>query len=168
MAYTIVVPGNMASTTVDAFLKNVKISTDLENGSHVILGNLLDDNLDTYEASTPVDVTSDEIFIIEQSVINDVEGMKINVVDPRRFINRAGSVVRARKLMVGDVLIMSIDGFNSTPTVGQYVIPANGKSKLDPSASVGNTTLSYKVEKKTVISVGAEYVEAYQLRVVKG
>lgn len=159
--------GNMASTIVDAYLKSVKFNTPVQNGSHIVLGGLDSGQLDTYVGSTPTAVDTEEILIVDAPVIVEVEGMRINLVDPRRFEVPAGRPARCRHLKVGDDITMTIDGFSSTPTVGQFAIPANGSYKLSPSVTIGSTTLSYKVEMKTTLSVGSEYVEAYKLRVVK-
>lgn len=164
---TVVKIGNMASTNVDAYLKSVRSADALQNGAHIVLGSLLSDNVNTYTASTPTAVDTQEVLIVEAPVIIEVEGMRINLADPRKFENAAGRDLRARHLKVGDEVTISIDGFTSAPTVGQYAIPANGSVKLAPSASVGSTTLSYKVEARNDISIGSEYLEAYRLRVVK-
>lgn len=164
---TVVKIGNMASTNVDAYLKTVQIKTEVQNGSHVSLGSLVSGELDTYEASTPTAVETEEVLLIESPVIIEVNGMRIDLADPRKFTNPANRSLRARHLKVGDTLTMSIEGFSSTPTAGKYAIPANGTYKLAPSSTIGNATLSYKVESRNDISIGSGYQEAYLLRVVK-
>lgn len=165
---TVVKIGNMASTNVDAYLKSAQLSIDVENGAHVVLGDLVDGDLNVYNASTPTDVTTEEVLLVEAPVLPEVEGMRIDIQDPRKFINRKGVPVRVRHLKIGDSVTFSADGFSATPTVGQYAIPQNGQTKLAPAADLSeDTVIAYKVDSKTAISIGHEYIEAYRLKVVK-
>lgn len=168
MANTIVKIGKMASTNVDAYLKPAQYTAALENGAHVVLGAMLTGDLNTYLASTPSSVTTQEVVLVEEPVLIEVEGMRIDLQDPRKFTNPANRPFRTRKLVVGDSITVSVDGFSGTPTVGQYAVPANGATKLAPAADLsGNTLLAYKVDLLTNISVGLERVAAYKLTVVR-
>lgn len=177
--YTITVIGKMASTNVDAYLKTVQLTENVENGSHVVLGELLANDLNTYAASTPTDVTTQEILVVENPILVETplanggatgfgyDGLRTGLVDPRLYINPANFPLRARELKVGDTITFSAEGFAGTPTVNQYAIPQNGSYKLAPSATNSGATLVYKVERQSAIPVGQDYVEAYRLRVVK-
>lgn len=165
---TVVKIGKMASTNVDAYLKSVLLDVDVENGAHIVLGDMVDGDLNVYAAATPTDVTAEEVLIVEAPILPEIDGMRIDIRDPRKFINRKGATVRARHLKVGDDVTITVDGFTATPTVGGYVVPENGKTKLTPAADLsGNTLIAYKVNAKTAISIGHEYVEAYKLTIVK-
>lgn len=169
MANTVVKIGKMASTNVDAYLKAVVFATDVENGAHVVLGDAIAGDLNTYNAATPTDVTTQQVLIIEAPVLVEIEGLRVDIQDPRKFINPAGRVLRARDLKVGDDLTMTIDGFSAAPTVGEYAVPVNGSTKLSPASDLdgGGSTLVYKVVSKTSISAGQDRIEAYKLLVVK-
>lgn len=167
MNYTVVKIGKMASTNVDAYLKTVKLDVDVENGAHVVLGELVDDDLNCFVASTPTDVSAQEVLIVESPVLVEVEGMRIDLQDPRKFINRKGTPLRARHLKIGDEVTITANGFESAPEVGKFAAPVNGQYKLAPSSDPSGATVVYKVIAKTVISIANEFVEAYKLQVVK-
>ncbi|RXZ78191.1 hypothetical protein EBB07_29490 [Paenibacillaceae bacterium] len=168
MKYTVVKIGRMASTNVDAYLETVQSATPIENGSHIVLGDLIPGgDLNTYKALAPTDVNVDDVLIVESPVLVEVEGMRIDIRDPRKFINAKDRPLRARRLKQGDSVTISIDGFTDVPTVGQYVVPVNGSYKLAPSTTIGTSKLVYKVELKTSIPIAVEYLEAYKLKVIK-
>lgn len=168
MANTVVVPGKMASKNVDSLLKAVVLSAAVQNGSHVVLGTQVTGDLNAFNATAPVDVTKDEVLIVESPVLVEINGYRLDVDDPTLFINKANVPARARHLKIGDDLTMTIDGFSAAPTVGQYAVPKNAAYKLDPAADLaGLTTLAYKVVARNDVSVGASFVQAYKLEVVK-
>jgi len=168
MAYAVVKVGKMASKNVDAYLRSVKLSADVENGGHVVLGNPVAGDLNTYDCAAPTDVTKQEVLLVEAPVLVEINGYRIDVEDPRQFINKSGQVVRARHLKVGDEVTITVDGFSAAPTVGKYAVPANGATKLAPAADLtGGTVVAYEVVSQTSIAIGTEFVTAYKLRVVK-
>ncbi|MBU7316138.1 hypothetical protein [Paenibacillus oleatilyticus] len=168
MANAVVKIGKMASTNVDSFLKSVQLNVDAQNGSHVVLGTQVTGDLNVYNASAPTDVTKQEVLIVESPVLVEVNGMRIDIHDPRQFINPKNRPARARHLKIGDEVTITIDGFSATPTVGKYAVPKNGAFNLDPAADLaGGTSVAYEVVTKTAISIGQDRVEAYKLRVVK-
>ncbi|NLY47346.1 MAG: hypothetical protein GX053_15400 [Tissierella sp.] len=168
MAYTVVVIGKMASTNVDAYVRNAQFEEKIENGAHVVIGSLLDGDLNVYQGATPTDVENEQVFIVDEPVLVTVEGMRINIDDPRKFINEAGRALRIRQPVIGDDITISEDGFEGTPVVGQYAVPQNGKYKLAPSATIpADVKLVYEVEAERAIPVGQDFVKAYKLRVVK-
>jgi hypothetical protein len=167
MPNAIVKIGKMASTSVDHLLRSVQIAADLENGAHVVLGAEVSGQNGVYAGAAATDVTTQEVLIIEAPVLVETGGYRIGDEDPGKFINKSGKVVRARHVRKGDEITISIDGFSAAPTVGQFAIPANGATKLAPSAVIGTTLISYQVLKRDDIAVGTGFVQAYKLRVVK-
>jgi hypothetical protein len=169
MANTILKIGNMASTNVDAYLKAAQYSAAIQNGSHVVLGALVSGEDQLFVAATPAAVTTDLIYIVDAPVIVETgtNRLRVGEVDPRNFDVAADTPFRVRLPKVGDTLTLSVDGFSSAPTVGEYAVPANGSLKLAPSSTISTATLVYKVDQSTYISVGSEFVTAYDLTVVK-
>lgn len=168
MANTIFVKGRMQSEHNVNSLFSVQNTVDMQNGSHVVLGAKLAGNLNTYAVSSPVDVTKEQVLVVDSPVIIEVNGLRVDLEDPTTFIAPANRPHRARALAVNDTLTISVDGFSSAPTVGQYAVPKNGAYKLDPAVDLtGATALAYIVEASTKIYVGASSVTAYKLRVVK-
>ena len=169
--YPVVRIGKMASTTVDSFVKSAKYAvagTAISNGSHVILTGLVSGDLNTYVAATPTSVTTQEVFLVESPVLVEVNGLRVDLHDPRQFQNPADTPFRVRKLVNGDRLTMTADGFASAPTVGQYAVPANTALTLAPATDLNGATLvAYKVLAQRVISIGQSQVTAYEIEVVR-
>jgi hypothetical protein len=140
---------------------------DLNNGSFVRLTGLTSGETDLWVAATPSDVTAQEVFVIDEPVRNLISGLyAIDVVDPREFYIPMGRACKARKLVMGDTFSMTAVGFSSTPTVGQYAVPANGVYTLAPAATLsGNTLVAFKVISTENFYVGTETVTGYRLEV---
>lgn len=168
MAHVIFKTGKMASKHIDSYLRNVQSATDLDNGNVVVLTGLVSGQNDLWTASTPTAVTTQEVYIIDTPVRNLIGGLyAIDVADPREFYVPAGSVARARKLKHGDTCYITALGFSSTPTVGEYAIPANTALKLAPASDLsGNTLIAFKVVATENFYVGTETVTGYRLECV--
>lgn len=168
MAHAIVKIGKMASTNLDSKLRSVILSADTDNGAHVVLGAEVAGQNGVYNAAAPTDVTTQKVLVVEAPVLVETAGYRIGDEDPRKFYSPAGRPVRARELVVGDEITISVDGFSAAPTVGKYAVPANGATKLAPAADLtGATAVAYQVVKRDDIAVGTVFVEAYKLRAVK-
>ncbi len=162
-------PGKMASRHIDSYLRNVVHPTvDLDNGNFVILSGLVSGEKDLWTAATPADVTAQEVYVIDEPVRNLIDGLyAIDIVDPRQFYVPAGRTCRARKCILGDTLYMTTLGFSSTPTVGQYAVPANTSLKLAPAANLsGSTDVAFKVVATENFFVGTETVTGFRLECV--
>lgn len=161
--------GKVASKNVDAFLKSARHATvDIDNGNLIALGGLVAGEKDLFTAATPVDVTAEEVFLVDEPVRTLVNGAyAINVADPREFYVPAGKAFRVRKLVVGDTIYVTAAGFESTPSVGKYAIPANGKKTLTPANDLsGNTKVAFKVIATENFYIGTETVTGYRLECV--
>jgi hypothetical protein len=162
--------GKLASTHIDAYLRSVKCATDLDNGNLVRITGLETGEKDLWTASTPTtaSITAEEVYIVDEPVRNLIGGSyAIDVQDPREFYVPAGLAARVRKLTVGDTCYVSAAGFSSTPTVGQYAIPANTSLLLAPAASLsGATVVAFKVVATHTFYCGTTSVSGYRLEVV--
>lgn len=171
MAFTVVRIGKMASTNVDSFVKSAIIvaGTPLSNGSVVVLKGKQTGDLNVYVASTPADVTAEEVYLVESPILIEVNGLRLPLADPRLFQNPVNTAFRVRKLVAGDTLTMTIDGFSGTPVIDQFVVPVNGAFTLAPAATLAGATLvAFKVNSVTrVVSIGQEQVTAYEIEVVR-
>jgi len=125
-------------------IANIKFATALENGTVVTLGALGTDG--TYTATAPADVTKN-VILLHSSVPMMYETEKSRESD---FSLAIGKVGRAYYLKQGDIVTITDDGINGTTVLNQYVIPANGATKMVPAANLtGATTIAFKVLKKT-------------------
>lgn len=166
--YTVIETGLMASDQNDSLVKSIISDEDLENGSHIVLGEPVKGDLNTYKAATPTDVTTQEVLVVASPVLVEVNGLRVASSDPRDFINPKGKPARALHLRTGDTLVISANGFTSTPVVGEYAVPVNESTKLKPVSDLSdNTVVAYLVEQEYSISIGKEFIDGYKLRVVK-
>lgn len=169
MSKSIFKPGKMASKHIDSYLRNIECGEDLENGNMVTLTGLVSGSIDTWVAATPTDVENQEVFIVDEPVRNLIGGKyAIDVQDPREFYIPAGRTARARKAVTGDTCYLTIDGFASTPTVGEYAVPANTQFDLAPASDLsGDTLVAFKVVAEEKFFVGNDTVQGYRLEVEK-
>ena len=169
---TIVKKGKIMADVVDSYVVSVQNTEAMDNGSQVILGAPVSGSLGLYACTKPSAVTTQDVYmvlspVIPKAVINGVE-YRIDLSDPQAFTNVANYPAVAIKVAVGDEFVVSSVGFASTPTVNQYAIPANSAYTLAPATDLsGNTLVAYLVTATESISVGAGFVTAYRLRVVK-
>lgn len=170
---TIVKKGKVAADRLDSFIVSVLNGTDnMDNGSQVVLGTPVANSFGEYNCAKPVDVTKDNVYMVLSPVIPKlvVGGVqyKIDITDPTLFTNVAGEPSRAIQVAVGDEFTITAPGFSGTPTVGQYVVPANASYLLAPAADLtGNTTIAYSVTATESISLGMTYVTAYRIKCIK-
>ncbi|MCP3925547.1 MAG: hypothetical protein GY714_23505 [Desulfobacterales bacterium] len=130
----------------DNNIASIKFESDLENGQVVILGDMDADG--TYTATAPADAATDLILLhISVPVMYEVEKGR-----EEDFILETGRVGRAFYLKQGDILTITDDGINGTTVLNQYCIPADGATKLVPSATIGTTVLSLKVIAKETLA----------------
>lgn len=168
-------PLRMASQDVVSYDRSIVCASDLDNGAIVIettpSTNVYGTNeLDTYTATAPAAATTDVALIVDAGDVARIEGFRINVTDPRYNYVPAGTVAKARQLIVGDEFNVSSGAFASTPTVGQYVGVANSVTTFTASdATLSNITSRCvcKVIDTHTFSVGKTNVAGYRLKVVK-
>lgn len=138
----------------DNNIASIKFASDLENGQIVILGAMGVDG--TYTATTPAAVDADLMLLhVSVPVMYEVEKGR-----EEDFVLKTGKVGRAFYLKQGDIVTITDDGINGTTVLNKYCIPANGATKLVPSATIGTTVLSFKViAKETLAGKAATVLE---------
>jgi hypothetical protein len=164
---TIINLNNVAANVVDSYLQSVQLAVDAENGSFVTLGGVVANNPDVRTGTAPVDVANDEMVLLASPEIIEVNGLRVDLVDPTLFTNVAGRPARGIRLHTGDTVTMTDDGFTGSSVVGQFVIPVNATLKGAASAVIGTAKISLLVLEKTTISTGRTRKAATKLQVVK-
>ncbi|PIH59160.1 hypothetical protein [Paenibacillus sp. LK1] len=160
--------GTMAGTNVDAYVKNVKNSVDMPNGSFVVITGQVAGQPDLYVAATPTDVTKEDVLLVRSPELIEVNGLRIDLTDVTLFTNSANRPATAFHLKVGDDFTITDDGITGVTAKGKYVVPVNGA--LKPAAAddlTGNTLVAMQVVDKTTISVGSRRIPATKLLVVR-
>lgn len=141
--HTVAYPSKVLAQNGGAHIYNVELNTDCDNGAIVKRGDFID--LDLYEEATAstmtgviqkqaangnwyVEITANddhELFVYMPAFI--AEEYTKSFKNEKRFFNAAGETVRGYDLVVGDVVELSVEGFNGTPEAGKAVTVANKK-----------------------------------------
>lgn len=141
----------------DTHLVSGTLETDLENGTVVARGALNADG-ETYTMAAPTDVTADDLFVHVSEVF---------MYDERKnedeFVLKAGKAGRFYKVREGEILTISDNGITGATTLNQFVIPANGATKMAAAATIpgtGTPRLAFQViAKETYHGVAASVLQ---------
>ena len=142
---------------------NLVHDAELENGS--VLGQgAIDTSIrgnEVFTATTPATANlGSEIFFI---AYNDDYGYEDRTTASDYKI-AAGEIIMGVIPENGQRFVMSEDLFSSAPTVGEYVVPADGSVLFAPAADLtGGTKLYAKVLQETTI--GYDKTTAYKIEV---
>lgn len=129
-----------------AHIVSFTFDSDLENGRIVALGDLELDG-ETYKAAAPINVTSDRLVLHASVPMNYNEP---DIED--EFILKAGQEGRGYILERGDIVTITDDGFTSDPEKGDFVVPANGETKLTVTAEPAEEKIVFKVIAKEFLN----------------
>lgn len=142
----------------------------LTNGLFAQLGELVAGETELYEVKVP----QDDADLANEFLLHATPEVE---ADPRKaglkhFTVEAGDAGRFYYLTKGDVITLTQDLIDGTPTVNEFAVPQVGSLKLESSTDgKGGTTgavdpsLVFKVIDKTTL--GYDGTDAYRLRVVK-
>lgn len=166
-------PLRMASQDVNSFDRTITCAADLDNGAFVIETTPTQtqwstNDMNSYIATAPATagLSLDNLLVVDSSDVARIEGFKVNVADPRYNYVPAGTPAKARQLVAGDEFAISAGAFSSTPTVGQFAIPANGVYTLAPSATQTGAKVIVKIISAWTFSVGRTNVAGFRCKVV--
>lgn len=160
MAHTIVNGMHCAYMNVDAYNFCGIATTDIDNGTILTLGDMkLKDATGGFEfAVSAATAGEDADFIaITPEVGYDLEAQIY--ADPRYFTNKAGKPISVKRLVKGDSIEITVDGFTADPTAYTY-------AKVDASGKLtGSTTASdpFKILATHNMDVGSEIVKTWIL-----
>lgn len=160
MAHTIVNGMHCAYMNVDAYNFCGIATTDIDNGTILTLGDMkLKDATGGFEfAVSAATAGGDADFIaITPEVGYDLEAQIY--ADPRYFTNKAGKPISVKRLVKGDSIEITVDGFTADPAASTY-------AKVDASGKLtGSTTTSdpFKILATHNMDVGSEIVKTWIL-----
>ena len=139
MAKNVVIKKRVQAFNIDALNRAVIATEDLENGCVFALNgySVNEGEGEVWTAEAPANdtvkglwmATTPEVVIVRDEMGNEYKGIN---PDPRAFVNYAGKVIDATKLMVGDIIEMT--GANISGIDGaDYLVPVAGEFKLAAS-----------------------------------
>ncbi len=165
MSKSVVILSSVAAKNVDAFVKSgVSATVDYENGNVVKLDGKSDTDgmKDVFDVANIGHIENDTAYMVYEAPVPVVAGKYKGITDdPREFEIEKGTVFNIYKPQVGDEIVVSEDGIDGSDA-HDYVILQTDK-KLTFNATVDDSSLAYKKEGKTFISIGNERVDAYKL-----
>lgn len=172
MAYSILIAGQVAARSIDAFVKSAKCDGAVENGNIVRLTELssVSGEAEVYIATTPISgsLDTDVFYMVDDPVNVLVNSVYAGLIDdPREFNIAASKVFNVTKPMVGDEIVISEDGFTGTRTTETHAIPADADLQLNWSSTISSVSLAYKYLEDYNIPVGNTRVTGYKLLCVK-
>lgn len=172
MAYSVLIAGEIAAKNIDSLNKFGKADFAVENGHVVALGerSATKGENDVYNVKVPAtDTLASDVFYMVNEPVNVLVNGKYSGLtdDPREFNIPAGKVFTMYKPMVGDEIVITVDGIAGTKGSNAYAIPADGTTKLTWTNDISGVSLAYKYVGTAYVSIGNERVPAYRLICVK-
>lgn len=148
--------GKMMSGVADVALANAVASTDVYDGSLLVLGELAADDTydangkeyDTYEATAPAAAT-DEVVIVDYAGISEGPINENNYKMGIKLYNLAcpaGTPMRVRRLYLHDKFWLGEHNFvGNAPVVGEYATATAGDCRHTPVAELPEEGYAIKV-----------------------
>lgn len=141
---------------------NVMADSEIEQGSLVAIGDLVDGEREIYNAAAVANATAEKVALIASDEVD---------YDPRKamwedFTNEANYPAKAYELNENDEFTISEDGFTGTPEVGKYLITSNNSLKGEIADDLNDgTAFAAKIIKLTTL--GFNRTPAIRVQVVK-
>lgn len=177
MAHGIVIPNQYVAKDIDAYVRNAKSASDIDNGSvfNLATKSATAGEGEVWTATAPATGALTGLWMaFEPEVVVTVSGTsQYKGLDPdiRNFYNVAGNVFTAIKPQIGDIITLTADAVAGTISTNTFVVATNGALKLTWAAAAV-TGLSLKLLATNYITIGTGTlgatgrVTAYQFEVV--
>lgn len=157
MAYTVVRTDNMTGTRVESQLASVRYMgadgstpTELENGSVIKLGDLIDGEREVYIGTdmTGTEKINEVVLVVAPEVMYDERKSLLT-----QYINYAGKNCRGYYFNTNDRFSLTAEGFTGTPEKGAIVELAAGTKLNAVSSATGATVVGEIQDVETVGSL---------------
>lgn len=160
-----------AAWDIDSFVRDAKATTDIDNGTLVVMGAIDNtaESINQYVFSvTPASAASTGVWLIRTPEVGTTLDMQM-YNDPRHFYNEAGRVMTALHLVPGvDCVEFDANCFadpDSLPTAVNNLVPIGDDGKLGtPTNSAPQTGAYFKYLGTKNIDIGADLVPVYVLQ----
>ena len=158
MAHTIFNGTHCAYWDVDSYNMVGIAAADIDNGTFLTLGDMkLKDATGGYEFTVTAGKNADLIAGTPEVGY----GLEAQIyADPRYFTNKAGKPISVKRLVKGDSIEITVDGFTATPGASDTyaTVGANGKF-----TSGTTTSAPFKILATHNMDVGSEIVKTWIL-----
>lgn len=144
-------------------LVGIDASHDLDNGTFVALGDILNTTGVINEYVFAVSAGSGSDYVVATPPVGDDVEMQL-FDDPRYFYNKQGRPMSVKRLLVGDCIEVSAACFSTAPTTGTSTYASVSSGKL--VAGTTNTD-PFKILGEHSVDIGGEAVKTWVLMKVK-
>ena len=168
MAYSVLIAGEIAAKNIDSLNKFGKANFAVENGHVVALGekSTAKNEAFVYTVKKPANLATDIFYMVNEPVNVLVNGKYSGLTDdPREFNIPADKVFTMYKPMVGDEVVITVNGIDGNKNI--YIAPDDDTTKLTWTDDITGVSLAYKYVGDTYVSIGNERVSAYRFICVK-
>lgn len=156
MGKGIFIAESMASTDLVSLLRSAVSTKEIENGSVINLGELVDLEKDLYKAAVVTDKA--QVYLVDGVELMADESARMGLDD---FANPADKAYRVRKPLSGDRFSISADVIDGA-AVKDDILEANAGNKLVKGATEGS--MQFKVVEEWVF--GTRLVNMVRLEVL--
>lgn len=148
----VVIKRHVAAFNIDTYNRSVIASTDLENGTVFTL-NAKDANEKLCWTPTAPGANGTGLWMATSPAVVYVNKTQGLTVDPRDFVNKAGKVIDATFLAVGDLIEMTGEGISGIDT-NNFLAPDAGKFVLKAVNEAPATGCYLKKVDTSVLHIG--------------
>lgn len=158
MAHNVVILKQYAAYNVDAYNRTAVCESDIDNGCVFKLASYSETEGEgtVWKAEQAAESDKGLWMAVSPEVVTTkvMDGVEIRnlVSDPRAFVNIAGKMIDAVKLVPGDIIEMTGEGISSIDT-NNYLVPDASNFKLKANSAAG-TGLSLRKLGKSKLHIG--------------
>lgn len=144
-------------------LVGIDASHDIDNGTFVTLGNMLNTSSVIDEYVFAVSAGSGSDYVVATPPVGDDIEMQL-FDDPRYFYNKQGKPMSVKRLLVGDCIEVDENCFSTAPTTGTSTYASVSSGKL-----VAGTTATdpFKILGEHNVDIGGRSITTWVLMKVK-
>lgn len=167
----------MEADYVGTDLATVSFSTEKDNGALCVLGAAVSSlvfnqtiDMNHYNGENPTDIQTESVYVLDSPDVFIMNGLRVDIVDPRAFSVPAGMPARAKRLVSGDEAWWSEGNFSTSTTITpgeSYVVPtADSDQWTVVSSAPTNSRVAGKVIAAENVAVGNNVVTGYRVRII--
>jgi hypothetical protein len=179
MTHAVLIPEAISALNIDSYNRTAVCASALDNGNIVKLTTRSATAGESEVFTAVVPSTGNgltDLWMVysgDEVIVTDARYKGIDP-DPRNFFNAAAKPVSVYKPALGDIILMTGDGFATGSGAGAAyanAVDTTGGFKLEWAAAVGTSILSYKLLATKYISlatgaIDSQRVVAYELECV--
>lgn len=165
--HNVVIKSQVAAMNIDAWTRTAVCEQDVDNGAVLALKEYSDDPAEgmVWKGEQATATSKHLWMVVTPEVVStellDGQYARNLVVDPRAFVNRAGSMLDVFLMHYGDIIEMTGEGITGIGTAAnKYLVPDTTGFKLKAATAAGTGTALRKVGTGRLHIGDASFVKA--------